>query len=142
MAIRRCFLSSTFTGATAIDPRGEILGRCIVGGVSHGFLLSSRGGYTVTDLGVVGGTPGQAFFVTQNGLASGAGASSNKTQHALLWYKLQTDLSQPGLGGKNSVAFSASATGEAVGERTMVKSLACHLMRTSTCTRTTGRTAR
>jgi hypothetical protein len=117
MAIRNFRRSSTFTGATAIDPRGEILGRCIVGGVSQGFLLSSRGGYTVTDLGVVGGTPGQAFFVTQNGLASGAGASSNKTQHALLWYKgLQTDLSQPGLGGKNSVAFSARATGEAVGE--------------------------
>jgi probable HAF family extracellular repeat protein len=108
---------ATFTGATAIDPRGDILGRCIIAGVSHGFLLSSQGTYTITDLGIVGLTPGQAFFVTKNGLVSAAGAGSDKAQHAFLWYKgLTTDISQPGLGGKNSVAFGASAIGQAIGE--------------------------
>jgi len=81
------------------------------------FALAQAPRYTVTDLGPVGGTPGQPFFVAPNGLIGGAAAAPNGAMNAMLWYKhLKWDIAKPGLGGTNSVAFSVNGTGQAVGE--------------------------
>jgi probable HAF family extracellular repeat protein len=81
------------------------------------FAMAQPPHYTVTDLGPVGATPGQPFFVAPNGLIGGAAAAPNGAMNAMLWYKkLKMDIAKPGLGGANSVAFSVNATGQAVGE--------------------------
>jgi probable HAF family extracellular repeat protein len=81
------------------------------------FALAQPPHYTVTDLGVVGATPGQPFFVAPNGLIGGAAAAPDGAMDAMLWYKkLKMDIAKPGLGGANSVAFSVNAAGQAVGE--------------------------
>ncbi|MGA3074598.1 MAG: hypothetical protein ABSG56_12980 [Bryobacteraceae bacterium] len=81
------------------------------------FAMAQPPHYTVTDLGAVGGTPGQPFFVAPNGLIAGVAAAPNGAMNAMLWYKkLKMDIAKPGLGGANSVAFSVNATGQAVGE--------------------------
>lgn len=114
------FPGASFTGATAIDPAGNILGRYTLAGVNHGFLLSKpplAGSYTVTDLGPVGGTPGQPFFISHSSMVSGSASGSDRSEHAVLWYKgLKGDIGTPGLGGKNSVAFGNNDRGQAVGE--------------------------
>lgn len=72
--------------------------------------------YIVTDLGVVGGPPGQPFHITNNGLIAGA-AATGKAEHAVLWvlgFKL--DIGTPALGGPNSVSFGMNQWGQAVGE--------------------------
>ena len=81
------------------------------------FAMAQTPSYTVTDLGAVGGTPGQAFYVAPNGLIAGAAAAPNGAMNAMLWYKkLKLDIAKPGLGGANTVAFSVNGTGQAVGE--------------------------
>jgi probable HAF family extracellular repeat protein len=73
--------------------------------------------YTVTDLGTVGGTPGQPYVITNNGLVSGAAATPDGRMHAVLWYKgLKMDIGAHGLGGPNSAAFGVNERGKAVGE--------------------------
>jgi probable HAF family extracellular repeat protein len=73
--------------------------------------------YTVKDLGPVGGPPGQPYFITDNGLVSGAAGMPNGTMHAVLWYKgLKIEIGTPGLGGPNSAAFGVNERGQAVGE--------------------------
>jgi hypothetical protein len=72
--------------------------------------------YTVTDLGPVGGPPGQPFVIKDNGLISGAAAVTNTTWHAVLWYQgRKTDIGKPGLGGPSSAAFGVNQRGQAVG---------------------------
>ncbi len=74
--------------------------------------------YAVTDLGAVGGPPGQSSFITNNGLVSGA-AAVNTAMHAVLWYKglkMAMDIGTPGLGGPNSLAFGVNERGQAVGQ--------------------------
>ena len=74
-------------------------------------------GHTFTDLGIVGAQPGQPFFVTNNALASGAATATDGTAHAVLWYRgLKIDISTPGLGGGNTVAFGNNEKGQAVGQ--------------------------
>jgi hypothetical protein len=41
--------------------------------------------YTITDLGPVGGPPGQPFVIKNNGLISGAAAIAGGAMHAVLW---------------------------------------------------------
>jgi probable HAF family extracellular repeat protein len=81
--------------------------------------------YTVTDLGAVGSTLGQPFFVTNNGLVSGAAPATDTSVHAVLWYQgVKTDIGTPGLGGPdgaafvdhNSSAFAVNERGQAAGE--------------------------
>ncbi len=73
--------------------------------------------YSVRDLGPVGNTPGQPYFITNNGLISGAAAASNGAMHAVLWYKGWIgDFGAPGLGGPNSAAFGINEKGQAVGQ--------------------------
>ena len=81
------------------------------------FAMAQPPHYAVTDLGAVGGTPGQPFFIAPDGLIGGAAAAPNGAMNAMLWYKkLKMDIAKPGLGGANSVAFSVNATGQAAGE--------------------------
>jgi uncharacterized membrane protein len=73
--------------------------------------------YTITDLGNVGVTPGQPFTVVNTGIISGAAAGPNGATHAVLWYLGQKgDISSPGLGGLNSVAFGVNEKGQVVGQ--------------------------
>ena len=73
--------------------------------------------YTITDLGTVGGPPGQPYFITNNGLASGAAAIPDGRMHAVLWYKGQkVDIGALGLGGPNNAASAVNERGQAVGE--------------------------
>jgi len=73
--------------------------------------------YTITDLGPVGGTPGQPYSIANNGLVSVAAANPDGTMHAALWYKGSiTDIGTPGLGGPNSAAFGVNERGQAVGQ--------------------------
>ena len=73
--------------------------------------------YAVSDLGKVGGNPGQPRFVANNGLVSGAAAIRNGSMHAVLWFNgLKLDIGAAGLGGVHSVAFGVNEEGQAVGE--------------------------
>ena len=73
--------------------------------------------YTLTDLGLVGGPPGQPFVVANNGMISEGVAVSDTVWHAMLWFHgVQLDLAKAGgLGGASSVAFRVNETGQAVG---------------------------
>jgi probable HAF family extracellular repeat protein len=72
--------------------------------------------YTLIDLGALGPN-GQPFSVTNNGLAGGTSVLSGAAEHAVLFYKGQKgDLATPGLGGQNSVVYSANERGQAVGQ--------------------------
>jgi probable HAF family extracellular repeat protein len=73
--------------------------------------------YAVTDLGPVGATPGNSYFITKNGLASGAAVDPYGTMHAALWHRsLKVDIGTPGLGGPNSAAFGVNDRRQAVGQ--------------------------
>jgi probable HAF family extracellular repeat protein len=79
--------------------------------------LAQSSQYKLTDLGPVGRPPGQPYFITNNGLVSGAAAIPDGSMHALLWYKGQKiDIGTPGLGGPNSVGLAVNERGQAVGE--------------------------
>src|ERR1017187_10903541 len=81
------------------------------------FAMAQPPHYPVTDLGPVGATPGQPFFVAPNGLIGGAAAAPNGAMNAMLWYrKMKLNIGKTGLGGANSVAFGVNATGQAAGE--------------------------
>jgi len=72
--------------------------------------------YTLTDLGALGPN-GQPFSITNNGLIGGTAVLSGSAEHAVLFYKGQKgDLATPGLGGQNSVVYSANELGQAVGQ--------------------------
>ena len=72
--------------------------------------------YTITDLGPLGPN-GQPFSITNNGLIGGTSVLTGAAEHAVLFYKgLKGDLATPGLGGQNSVAYSANELGQAVGQ--------------------------
>jgi probable HAF family extracellular repeat protein len=72
--------------------------------------------YNVVDLGPLGGTYSQAFYVSSKGAASGEASLADGDWHAVLWINGQMrDLGT--LGGLNSSAFgSPNATGQVVGE--------------------------
>jgi probable HAF family extracellular repeat protein len=92
----------------------SILTLIAASGVLAALAMAQTPSYTVTDLGAVGPT-GQPYFVTNNGLISGA-ATFSGTQRSVLWYKgLRGDIGQPGLGGQNSVSYGANEMGQAVG---------------------------
>jgi probable HAF family extracellular repeat protein len=79
--------------------------------------------YVVSDLGTVGGPPGQPYVIANNGLIGGAAAISAGAMHAVLWYKgLKLDIGKPGLRGPNSAAFGVNERGQAVGEAETLES--------------------
>jgi probable HAF family extracellular repeat protein len=72
--------------------------------------------YKVLDLGSLGGTYSQAFYVNRKGVASGEASLPKGNWHAILWRgRFKRDLGT--LGGLNSSAFgSPNAIGQVVGE--------------------------
>ena len=81
--------------------------------------------YTVVDLGPVGPSwsPAQPYKVSGNGLVSGESVLANPSNsgewvsHAVLWEGISLkDISSPGLGGPNSVAYGVNIWGQAVGQ--------------------------
>ena len=72
--------------------------------------------YSVLDLGVVGGAPGQPYFIANDGLIAGASGTANNKTHAAVWFMgLEFDLATPGLGGPNSAAYGVNEKGQVVG---------------------------
>jgi len=72
--------------------------------------------YRVVELGTLGGTYSQTFYVTNTGVASGEASLANGNWHAILYQgRFKTDLGT--LGGLNSSAFgSPNEFGQVVGE--------------------------
>jgi len=72
--------------------------------------------YTVIDLGTLGGTYSQAFYVNNKGVAGGEASLADGAWHAILWQgPIKRDLGT--LGGMSSSVFgSPNATGQVVGE--------------------------
>jgi probable HAF family extracellular repeat protein len=68
--------------------------------------------YRITDLGTLsGGNFSQATFITSNRLITGLSTTADGTQHAVAWYHGTIfDFGNP-LGGPNSGAFGANASG-------------------------------
>jgi probable HAF family extracellular repeat protein len=109
---------ASFTGLTGIDPAGNITGRCTVDGVTHGFLLATTQPvlrYTVTDLGMVGPSPGQPITLTDNRLIAGVVVTDSGVAHAAVWSRdgVMKDLGSAGL---NSIASGINERGMAVGQ--------------------------
>jgi probable HAF family extracellular repeat protein len=78
---------------------------------------SVRVRYTLTDLGPIGGAPGQPLAIADNGLVAGSAAVSDTTWHTFLWYQgLKIDIGKTALGGPSSTAFGLNNRGQAVGE--------------------------
>lgn len=77
--------------------------------------------YRLTDLGVVGPTPGQPFHISDDGIISGS-AQVHNAEHAFLWYRrLSLDIGARGLGGSNSISYGVNRWGQAVGEADTAK---------------------
>jgi probable HAF family extracellular repeat protein len=81
--------------------------------------------YTIVDLGPVGPSTsqGQPFVITGNGLISGERVVANPrnidelVSQAVLWEGTKLNIiSDPGLGGPNSIAYSVNFWGQAVGQ--------------------------
>ena len=77
---------------------------------------NSQPRYRVIELGTLGGTYSQPFYLTSNGVASGEASLADGNWHAILWQgPFNRDLGT--LGGLNSSAFgSPNAIGQVVGE--------------------------
>src|ERR1041385_3401868 len=85
----------------------------LVAGAAAGADQASR--YSLTDLGPLG-LGGSVVHINRTGLIAGALTAPDNTDHASLWYKKRVfDISRPGLGGKNSVAYATNVFGLAVG---------------------------
>jgi uncharacterized membrane protein len=71
--------------------------------------------YTLVDLGVVG-PAGGPNHITNNDISVGSVQGSDGTDHAVIYFDQHIiDISKPGLGGANSVAFGNNPWGEVVG---------------------------
>jgi uncharacterized membrane protein len=76
---------------------------------------SAQAPYTLVDLGVVGasGGPNQ---ITNNDISVGSVQGSDGNDHAVIYFDQHIiDISKPGLGGANSLAFGNNPWGEVVG---------------------------
>jgi uncharacterized membrane protein len=76
---------------------------------------SAQAPYTLVDLGVVGGAGGPNH-ITNNDISVGSVQGSDGNDHAVIYFDQQIiDISKPGLGGANSLAFGNNPWGEVVG---------------------------
>jgi probable HAF family extracellular repeat protein len=92
------------------------LGLALAAFAGSGFAeASSNPQYTVLDLGPVG-PAGQPFHIADNGLVSGAAAADNGADLSVLYFRgHKVVISNPGLGGANSMPFGLNNWGVAVG---------------------------
>ena len=71
--------------------------------------------YTLVDLGVVGAAGGPNH-ITNNDISVGSVQGSDGTDHAVIYFDRHIiDISKPGLGGANSLAYGNNPWGEVVG---------------------------
>jgi probable HAF family extracellular repeat protein len=71
--------------------------------------------YSLTDLGRLG-PGGSVIHINRTGLIAGTVTAADGTDHASLWYKKHViDISKPGLGGANSIAYATNVFGQTVG---------------------------
>ena len=76
---------------------------------------SAQASYTLVDLGVVG-PAGGPNHITNNGISVGSVQGSDGNDHAVIYFNQHIiDISKPGLGGANSVAFGNNLLSEVVG---------------------------
>jgi uncharacterized membrane protein len=76
---------------------------------------SAQAPYTLVDLGVVGGAGGPNH-ITNNDISVGSVQGSDGNDHAVIYFDQHIiDISKPGLGGANSLAFGNNPWGEVVG---------------------------
>jgi hypothetical protein len=76
---------------------------------------SAQAPYTLVDLGVVGGAGGPNH-ITNNDISVGSVQGSDGNDHAVVYFGQQiVDISKPGLGGANSLAYGNNPWGEVVG---------------------------
>ena len=76
---------------------------------------SAQAPYTLVDLGVVGAAGGPNH-ITNNDISVGSVQGSDGNDHAVIYFDQHIiDISKPGLGGANSVAFGNNPWGEVVG---------------------------
>jgi probable HAF family extracellular repeat protein len=76
---------------------------------------SAEAPYTLVDLGVVGAAGGPNH-ITNNDISVGSVQGSDGNDHAVIYFDQHIiDISKPGLGGANSLAFGNNPWGEVVG---------------------------
>ena len=76
---------------------------------------SAQAPYTLVDLGVVGGAGGPNH-ITNNNISVGSVQGSDGNDHAVIYFDQHIiDISKPGLGGANSLAYGNNPWGEVVG---------------------------
>ena len=76
---------------------------------------SAQSPYTLVDLGVVGGAGGPNH-ITNNDISVGSVQGSDGNDHAVIYFDQHIiDISKPGLGGANSLAFGNNPWSEVVG---------------------------
>lgn len=91
-----------------------ILNTILTGWACAAFLMAQQSTYEITDLGAVG-PAGQPFYVTNNGLVSGAAAAASGSGYrAVFWYRgIKSELST--FGGPNSTAYGVNVRAQVVG---------------------------
>jgi hypothetical protein len=76
---------------------------------------SAQAPYTLVDLGVVGAAGGPNH-ITNNDISVGSVQGSDGNDHAVIYFNQHIiDISKPGLGGANSLAYGNNPWGEVVG---------------------------
>ncbi len=76
---------------------------------------SAQASYTLVDLGVVG-PAGGPNHITNNNVSVGSVQGSDGNDHAVIYFDQHIiDISKPGLGGPNSLAYGNNPWGEVVG---------------------------
>ena len=76
---------------------------------------SAQAPYTLVDLGVVGAAGGPNH-ITNNDISVGSSQGSDGNDHAVIYFDQHIiDISKPGLGGANSLAWGNNPWGEVVG---------------------------
>ena len=107
-------LGGMFSGATAINDNGQIVGYSTIsnGDATHAFLWQNG---IMTDLGTLGGDMSYAQAINNNGQIVGYSNTLNGEGHAFLWQNngVMTDLGT--LGGEMSYANDINDNGQIVG---------------------------
>jgi uncharacterized membrane protein len=92
-----------------------ILKAGVVAALCWPLCASAEAPYTLVDLGVVGAAGGPNH-ITNNDISVGSVQGSDGTDHAVIYFDQHViDISKPGLGGANSLAYGNNPWGEVVG---------------------------
>lgn len=109
--------TATFTFATAIDDRGDIVGEYMdVSSIIHGFLRNSEGSFTTIDVpGIPGSRYTAAYGINNRGEISGYYKDASKTQHGYIREPNGTYMTIDPAGATTVRVFKINDEGEAIG---------------------------